>query len=58
MGNALQRGEIKMSKQKTVAVRLSEEQYDAFKTLAEKEQATVSFIVRRALREYLEEKYA
>lgn len=43
-----------MSKSKTVALRLSEESYDAFKTLAEQEETTVSFIIRRALREYLE----
>lgn len=47
-----------MSKQKTIAVRLSEEQHEAFKTLAEQEQATVSFVIRRALREYLEGKNA
>lgn len=43
-----------MENSKTVAIRLSEEQHDAFKTLAEQEQATVSFVIRRALREYLE----
>lgn len=43
-----------MTKSKTVAIRLSEEQHDAFKKIAEQEQATVSFVIRRALREYLE----
>lgn len=43
-----------MSKPKTVAVRLSKESYDAFKTMAEQEETNVSFVIRRALREYLE----
>lgn len=43
-----------MSKSKTVALRLSEEAHDAFKALAEQEETTVSFVIRRALREYLE----
>lgn len=43
-----------MENSKTVALRLSEESHDAFKTMAEQEETTVSFIIRRALREYLE----
>lgn len=43
-----------MSKSKTVAIRLTEEAHEAFKALAEREESTVSFVIRRALREYLE----
>ena len=43
-----------MTKEKTVAIRITEEAHNAFKTMAEQEQATVSFVIRRALREYLE----
>lgn len=43
-----------MENSKTVALRLSLEQYKAFKEMAEKNQSTVSYEIRKGLREYLE----